>query len=227
MPRHLSFSPRQTSKRMEKNRIFLIAGGFLALSLLLAAGWNFAAGSASATEARIRAAVAATLAAQPTQAAAPTPTVYAPPTPLPLDGLFCEYGFCIGHPQEIALVDAATIRNPAAPSARGYGILFGFSPSLFLQVIWTGSSPSFDYRVAQRYLLEEKDQLSGEVQIELKERLTVYYQTLSATASDTLPSGLLAVWQCGDRDFGWKTYTPRPEMGLPLMEQALQRFRCQ
>jgi len=212
---------------MKKTNIFILLTGALAVVLFLAAGWISISSGNSAAEARIRAAVAATLAAQPAQTAQATPTVYAPATPLPLDGLFCEYGFCIGHPQEISLVDAATIRNPAAPSTRSYGILFGFTPTLFIQVIWTGSAPSFDYAATQRFILEEKDQLSGQVQIELKERLTVYSQALSATASDTLPAGLVAVWQCGSRDFGWKVYTPRPEMGLPLLEQALQRFRCE
>ena len=50
-------------------------------------------------DAQIRAAVAATLASIPS------------PTPYSLEGTFCEYGFCIGHPQDFYLIDQGATRQ--------------------------------------------------------------------------------------------------------------------
>lgn len=199
----------------------------LALILALAGVWISRGAGGASEEARIQAAVAATLARIPTQTPGASPLPNPSPTPLSLDGSFCEYGFCIGHPAEIYLVDAATIRNPAAPSTRAYGILFGFSPSLFIQTVWTSSGPAFDYAITQRYILEEKDALTGGVDVQLVGNLNVYTQLIGPTASDLLPFGLVAVWQCGGRDFAWKVYTPQDGMAAALLAQALQRFRCE
>ncbi|GAB4400279.1 MAG: hypothetical protein OHK0031_19090 [Anaerolineales bacterium] len=199
----------------------------LALILALAGVWLSRGAGDNQQQARIQAAVAATLARIPSQTPPASPTPNLPPTPISLEGTFCEYGFCIGHPAEIYLVDAATIRNPAAPSTRAYGILFGFSPSLFIQTVWTTSGPAFDYAVTQRYILEEKDALAGSVDVQLVGNLNVYVQAIGPTASDLLPFGAVAVWQCGGRDFAWKVYTPRDGMAAALLSQALQRFRCE
>lgn len=164
-----------------------------------------------------------------TMTAMASPVISTPiphPTEMPIDGLFCEYGFCIGHPAEIYLIDASTIRNPATPSTRAYGILIAFSPSIFNQVAWTISGPTFDYGAAQGYVREEKDQLVGNMQVKLVRELNVYYQALHPTSSDKLPYGAIATWQCGDRDFAWKIYTPQENMAPGLLEQALSRFRC-
>lgn len=211
---------------MTLQKLSLWIGLPLALILALTGFWVSNRADANQETARIQAAVAATLA----QISSPTPeptSAEPPPTPLALEGIFCEYGFCIGHPAEIYLVDASTIRNPAAPSTRAYGILFGFSPSLFLQTVWTTSGPAFDYAVTQRYILEEKDALLGGVDVQLVRNLNVYTQAIGPTASDILPFGAVAVWQCGGRDFAWKVYTPQDGMAAALLAQALQRFRCE
>ena len=200
-----------------------LAATLLALSLLPSCSPD----QASRDDVRIQAAVAATLAQIPTQTPYPTPEAIIPSTPMPLDGLFCEYGFCIGHPADLHLVDASILRNAAIPSTRAYGILFGFTPSLFMQMTWTMSGTSYDYSVSHRIILEETDQITGNLDVLLYQDLNVYYQPIGPTASDVLPFGAVAAWQCGGRDFSWKVYTPRDEMAAGLLRQSLERFRCE
>jgi hypothetical protein len=202
----------------------------LLLALLLAALLLASCGGAdqeASDQVRIQAAVAATLAKLPTQTPYPTQQVVIPPTPMPLEGLFCEYGFCIGHPADLYLVDASILRNAATPSTRAYGILFAFNPSLFMQVTWTISGPSYDYSVSQRIILEETDVITGNLEVFLFRNLNVYYQPLGPTASDLLPYGAVASWQCGGRDFSWKVYASQDGMASGLLQQSLERFRCE
>ncbi len=203
--------------------LLLITTLFAALALLASCGAN----QEASEQVRIQAAVAATLAKIPTQTPYPTPQIIIPPTPLPLDGLFCEYGFCIGHPADLYLVDASILRNAATPSTRAYGILFAFNPSLFMQLTWTISGPTYDYSVSHRIILEETDQVTGNLDVMLYRNLNVYYQPIGPTASDILPYGAVASWQCGGRDFAWKVYTTQDGMAQGLLQQSLERFRCE
>lgn len=200
-----------------------LAATLLALSLLPSCG----ADQEARDQVRIQAAVAATLAQMPTQTPAPTQEIIIQSTPLPLDGLFCEYGFCIGHPSDLYFVDASILRNPAAPSTRAYGILFAYNPGLFMQMTWNMSGTSYDYSVSHRIILEETDQVTGNLDVLLYGDLNVYYQSIGPTASDLLPFGGVAAWQCGGRDFSWKVYTPQDDMAAGLLRQALERFRCE
>ena len=201
----------------------LLLALLLALTLLASCGGN----QEAQEQVRIQAAVAATLARIPTQTPYPTQQIFIQPTPFALDGLFCEYGFCIGHPADLYMVDASILRNAATPSTSAYGILFAFNPSLFMQLTWTISGPSYDYSASQRIILEETDQLTGNMDVILYRDLNVYYQPIGPTASDLLPYGAVAVWQCGGRDFSWKVYTPQDNMAEGLMQQSLNRFRCE
>jgi hypothetical protein len=212
---------------MSKQHFWVIGAAILALGLLTIGGLASCAGQEAGEQARIEAAVAATVANIPTQTPYPSPTISIPPTPVSLDGTFCEYGFCIGHPAEIYLTDAAILRNPAAPSAQTYGILYGFSGSLFMQVVWKTSGPGFDYGEMQKLILEEKDSLSGGLDVQLVGNWNVYYQDLNPTTSDLLPYGGVAAWQCGGRDFAWKAYTRQDGIAPGLLKQSLERFRCQ
>jgi len=209
---------------MKKILIPLILVLLLATLLLASCG---GADQEARDQVRIQAAVAATLAKIPTQTSHPTQQMVIPPTPMPLDGLFCEYGFCVGHPADLYLVDASILRNAATPSTRAYGILFAFNPNLFMQMTWTISGPSYDYSVSHRIILEETDVITGNLEVFLLRNLNVYYQPVGPTASDLLPYGAVASWQCGGRDFSWKVYTPQEGMASGLLQQSLERFRCE
>src|SRR5512132_7163 len=92
-------------------------------------------------------AVATTLASLVTNTPASKPTILATATPFDLRGLFCEYQFCIGHPQDMAFYDVNAQQNIGSPSTYSAGILASYNTNLFLQVMWQispgASDPSF------------------------------------------------------------------------------------
>lgn len=177
-------------------------------------------------DAQIQAAVAATLSSIPSATPYPIPTAVPTVTPYSLEGVFCEYGFCIGHPKDFYLIDQGTTKQPPIASNYGYGILFGYSQTLFIQIAWTTSGPSFDPQVTMKYILEGKETLQGSLDAQLLGKLNVYYQPIT-TISSALPFGGIAAWQCGGRDFVWKVYTPQDGMAPALLRQAIEKFRCQ
>ena len=174
----------------------------------------------------IQAAVAATLASIPRPTSAPIPTIAPTPTAFSFEDVFCEYNFCIGHPKDLYLLDQGTTRNPPQPSTYGYGIIFGYSQTLFIEMAWTTSGTAYDPQNTMHYILEEKESLQGSLTPELIGKLNVYYQPIS-TVTEALPYGGIASWQCGGRDFAWKVYTPQDGMATGLLKQALEKFRCQ
>lgn len=177
-------------------------------------------------EIQIQAAVAATLAAIPSATPYPIPTLAPTPTPYSLEGVFCEYGFCIGHPQDFSLMDQGATRVPPVASNYGYGILFGYSQSLFIQMAWTTSGPSFDPQTMMHLILEENEALQGNLDAQLMGDLNVFYQPIS-TVTASLPFGGIAAWQCGGRDFVWKVYLPQDGLAPGMLQQAIEKFRCQ
>ncbi len=201
-------------------RIFMV---FLVFSL-------FTASCAQPTpdpQAQIRAAVASTLAAIPTYTPDSIPTPYPTPTPVSLVNLFCSYRFCIGHPQDVYLIDQGARRNPPIPSTYDYGVLFSYSASLFLQMAWTLSGPSFDPQGAMRLIMDDSEQFQGGMETILTPNLNIFYQPITVSSQSMLPFGGMAAWQCGGRDFVWKVYTPQDGMGPSLLQQAVERFRCE
>src|SRR5918993_6106447 len=84
-------------------------------------------------------AVAATLAAmpRPTSVSVPISTPFPSPTPFDLNGLFCEYQFCIGHPADMAFYDvSAATSNQGTPSTYQIGLMASYSGGLVLQLNW-------------------------------------------------------------------------------------------
>ena len=168
-------------------------------------------------------AVAATIAAATPY---PIPTAYPSPTLIPLVGTFCEYGFCIGHPVEMVLVDEGATHKPPNPGTQSKGILYGYSETLFIQLNWQISDPNFNPQSAMALILEETQALQGNLDVLLIGKLNVYYQP-SSTITPVLPYGAVATWQCGGRDFIWKVYTPQDGMAQDILKQSLERFRCE
>jgi len=210
---------------MKKSGLF-----FLGLALLTGLVFVLAVACAQPTaspELQIQAGVAGTLAAIPTNTPAPIPTSYPTATPFSLENLFCSYRFCIGHPADIYLLDQGATRNPPIPSTYGYGILFSYSQSIFLQMAWTMSGPSFDPQGAMKLIMEETEQFQGSMETQLVGNLNVFYYPISISGQSLLPYGALAAWQCGGRDFVWKVYTPQDGMAAGLLKQALDQFRCE
>lgn len=173
-------------------------------------------------------AIATTLAMLPsTNTPKPIPTVFPTATPFDLRGLFCEYQFCIGHPQDLAFADVGTQQNVGTPSTYSQGILFAYNANLFIQVMWQISPGAADPQFLFDLLLQSGvDTKVGGQEVKLIRDMNVIYTPITTTATPVLPHGGAAAWTCGDRVFGWKAYTPDETSAPGLFEEALRRFNC-
>jgi len=177
--------------------------------------------------AQIRQSVAATLAAIPTNTQNPIPTAYPSPTPFNLSGLFCEYQFCMGHPNDMAFFDVSAQNNPASPSTYSQGLVAAFNGNLFIQMIWQLAPGTADPQFMLDLVLDDGlDTRVGNLEVKLVRDMNVIYSPITTTATPVLPFGGAAAWICGERAFAWKIYTPQAENAQPLFEEALARFTC-
>jgi hypothetical protein len=170
-------------------------------------------------------AVAGTLTALPTT----TPDASITPTlgPEPLEGLFCEYQFCMGHPGHVTFFDVNAQRNPASPNSYTQGILAAYDANVFIEVIWQSALSNPDPQAILELVLEEGvDVRDGSLDVMLVRDLNVFYTALNTTATPMLPNGGAAAWTCGDRAFAWKVYTTSDLSSKTLLEDALSKFRC-
>jgi hypothetical protein len=171
-------------------------------------------------------AVAAALTAVPPR---PTYTPYPTATPYPtpdLSGLFCEYEFCIGHPAGFPLFDLEVVNDYTA-NRSGYaqGILIGFDGNLYIFLSWSQVAGQFDPGVMLAAALQTDVPQEVRITEDINGR-PVTYVLLQTTPSPVVPFGLVAAWQCGDRQFGWKIYTAQDGQGIEYLWQALGSFRC-
>ncbi|MGE5251265.1 MAG: hypothetical protein ACM3QS_13750 [Bacteroidota bacterium] len=175
----------------------------------------------------IRQAVAGTLSAIPTPTRASIPTPLPTPTLFSLAGLFCEYQFCIAHPQDMAFFDVSAQRNPGAPSTYGQGMLLAYNANLVIELLWQTAPGTSDSRFLMDLILQDGvDSMNGQPQPSSVREMTVLYAPISTTATPVLPYGAVASWNCGDRVFAWKVYTPDASSGEALFADALNRFTC-
>jgi hypothetical protein len=176
--------------------------------------------------AQIRQAVAATLAAIPTNTPNPVATPYPSSTPFDLAGLFCEYRFCIGHPNDMAFFDVSAQNNPASPSTYSQGLIAAFNGNLFIQMVWQISPGAADPQFMLDLILDDVDTRAGNLDVKLIRDMNVVYTPITSTATPLLPFGGSAAWICGERVFAWKVYSPQAENARPLFDAALERFQC-
>ena len=170
-------------------------------------------------------AVATTLASLATRT--PLPTVLPTATPFDLKGMFCEYQFCIGHPQDMAFYDVNAQQNIGSPSTYSAGILASYNANLFLQAMWQISPGTSDPTFLLNLILDpQTDARTGNQEVKLIRDMNVIYTPITSTASPSLPHGGAAAWTCGDRVFAWKAYTPDEASAAGLFEEALTRFNC-
>lgn len=173
---------------------------------------------------QIAAAVAATVASIPTYTPYPLPTPYPTPTPLPLEGLFCGYGFCIGHPAYLFPFDL-NAADKRVPSDYTGGKLVGYTSDLLLLVVWQAGATDLQYilgLVAQA----AGGELTGSLDARLVGPYNVLYKPVQPPPDSTLPYGGAAAWECGERGFGWLVYTAQDGVAPGLLDEALSRFTC-
>ena len=176
----------------------------------------------------LQVAVASTMAALPTATSAPIATPYPSPTAFNLQGLFCEYQFCIGHPQDMAFYDVSAQQNAAAPSTYSQGLIAAFNGNLFIQAIWQLSPGTADPQFLLELILEDGlDTRFGTLDVKLIRDMNVIYTPITSTVTPLLPYGGAAAWTCGDRVFAWKVYTPDDASASNIFDTTLARFQCQ
>jgi hypothetical protein len=158
------------------------------------------------------------------------PTLIPSATPFSLKGLYCEYQFCLGHPDDVPLYDVQAINtNQANPSNYSGGILAGHNSNftMFMQVIWQSAPNTTDPQYMFDLILEKGlDTRTGNVDVKLIRNMNVYYTAITSTATPVLPFGAAAAWTCGDRAFAWKVYSPQAENTQGLFDSAFDRFSC-
>jgi hypothetical protein len=177
--------------------------------------------------AQVAQAVIETLAAIPSATQAPIPTPYPSPTPFDLQGLFCEYQFCIGHPLDMAFYDVSAHQNAAAPSTFSQGILAAFNGNLFIQVVWQLAPGAADPQFMLDLVLDDGlDTRVGNLDVKQVRDMNVIYTPITSTATTLLPYGASAAWICGDRAFAWKVYAPDDTSAPTLFDAAFGRFIC-
>ena len=169
-------------------------------------------------------AVAAFLTSQPQPTSQPTYTPYpthTPDAPL-LNGLFCEYQFCIGHPNDVVLFD---VRESTEPSLYTDGILAGYRiPDYYSLLVWQSSNGADDPQFMFDIVLDENDTRVGNLDVNMVGDLTAFYTAIGNTSA--IASGGAATWICGNRAFGWKVYAESEELAYNFFQEALAKFRC-
>ena len=178
-------------------------------------------------DAEIQLAVAQTIAAIPTYTPYPTPRIPPTATPMILNGLFCEYQFCIGHPVSIAFFDLDAQHNPQTPSSITQGILVAYDPTVVIQVMWQDATGASDASFMLDTIMDSKiDSRSGDLKAFQVGDLNIDYVAITTSATSSLPYGSVATWLCGGRAFAWKAYTPQADLAASLLHESLQKFQC-
>ena len=171
-------------------------------------------------------AIATTLASLPTSVPSPIPTPYPTATAFTLEGLFCEYQFCVGHPIEMAFFDVGAQQNAGSPSTYTQGIIASYNANLFIQMVWQIAPGTSDPQFMLDLVLDDVDARVGTVEVKLIRDMNVVYTPITSTASPILPFGGAGAWICGERAFAWKVYTPDEASPPGLFESAFARFIC-
>jgi hypothetical protein len=170
--------------------------------------------------------VAAALTAIPPQ---PSYTPYPTQTPYPtldLGGMFCEYEFCIGHPDGVPLFDLEAVNDYTSNrSSTRQGMLITFAENLYIFLAWSAMVGDYSPETMLAYTLQ--NDLPNDVRMTVDiNGYPVTYVLLKSTPSNMVPYGLAAAWVCGDRQFGWKAYVSQDGQALEFLRQAMSRFTC-
>lgn len=175
---------------------------------------------------QIAGAVAATLTAIPTGTACPISTLLPSPTPLALKGLFCEYGFCIGHPEHLTPFDLnAAASEIRIPSTYAGGKIIAYNTDALILTIWQTDISDLQYMLS--VVAEAANgTLTGSLDIRLAGPYNIFYQPVQPPPDSTLSYGGAAAWECGQRAFAWLAYTAQDGSAPALFDQALSRFTC-
>lgn len=168
----------------------------------------------------------------PTATPYPTLTPYPTPTAIStnLEGLYCNFDFCIGYPQDpiAAIPDYARsfideiVGDLNTFEEGGYSWLTNDVLIFMNWYVQRTDSPKEHVENA----LDDPDYTDVGVVTEATiNNLEVAYAPYQATDS-TVPYRLFTVWRCGDRLFSYSIRSEEDVDLMPLLEKALNRFTC-
>lgn len=180
-------------------------------------------------QAVIQYAVHETMQALTTSTPQPFPSPNPSVTAVPLQGIFCEYEFCIGHPKGLALFDVVAKQNPSSPEVSQYeaGKLATYGSTIFIQLVWkTAPANSEPEHLLDLVIDDSVDMRSGQPEALTVTSSSASIVPLETNATELLPYGVAAAWVCGGRGFVWKAYSNQAKFPRQLMVEALQVFRC-
>lgn len=164
---------------------------------------------------------------------APTYTPYPTYTPFPeqkpvitdIDDLYCDFGFCIGHPTGAYLTD---VDAPDEWSEYESGVLIGVNT--------TGSWMGMDWEKVGKseWQLEEQaldvannlGEAQGDARIETVGNFDVALVSSFDSEDEDLPYGSNAAWHCGDRGFRASVFAKSESLPEVLLLEAIARFTC-
>ena len=160
----------------------------------------------------------------PLPSATPYPTSTSFPTP-DLANLFCEYGFCIGHPADAYLVD---VDAPEDWSTFSEGSVFGIEGDTVIGVFWeTKTEEAWDIESEVLDLIDEDEEIQGELVQETIGNIFVAYAIFhSQDPSVNRPYRLGASWHCGNRGFVLIFLSNRDDVVFDFMQSSLEKFSC-
>ena len=196
----------------------------LVLLILIVTGCNLRPNSYNPQD------IVSTSAVVSTPTSIPIPTPYPSPTPFNLKGLFCEYQFCVGHPEDVPFYDVQAINtNQTNTSNYSGGLLAGHNSNftIFIQVIWQLAPGTADPQFMLDLILDDElDTRVGNLDVKLIRDMNVIYTSITSSATPVLPFGAAGAWVCGERAFAWKVYSPQADNTQALFDMALDRFTC-
>ena len=102
-----------------------------------------------------------------------------------------------------------------------------YNTNLFIQIMWQFAPGTKDAQFLLDLIIDDQaDARTGNLDAKLIHNMNVLYTPITTTTTAVLPFGAAAAWNCGDRVFAWKVYSPQAETTQALSDSTIARFTC-
>jgi hypothetical protein len=105
--------------------------------------------------------------------------------------------------------------------------LLAYSSGMVIQLLWQSAPGTSDSQFLMDLILDKDvDTRTSQPVARSIRDMSVLFSPIATTATPVLPFGGVASWNCGDRVFAWKIYTPDTGSAEALFSDAINRFMC-